>query len=245
MFNHATVFILLHVMCLLSGATMTQAANENFAPENHNGWWTWYIGDYIDYLQCDAIIKAGRPIPSQEFWVTLRQTYRQVVGMENSTISTRNDVNGFDGIPVHAAQAPDDNKGRGLFAFQTIKKGTRVFAGHAQCACFHDGYTFRRFLANIISLDVGMACDVLQWSLVQSVGKDYALCTNLDEGALMNTAMYVDVQPNVGCMPEEATKYKGGCEENDFALRDIRAGEELLCDYADFVVPGGWKKFGL
>lgn len=62
-----------------------------------------------------------------------------------------------------------------------------------------------------------------------------SFCNNEDE----------DNDANMGCDEAAAKNVEGGCIDNDFALKDIKAGEEIICDYGDFVVPGGWEHFGL
>ena len=83
---------------------------------------------------------------------------------------------------------------------------------------------------------------------------------DLDEGSYMNGE---DYDPNVGCLPEDEeevesdgadetwsssaqpTRTPSQCQQNFFALRDIREGEELLCPYGDFANSDGWKELGL
>ena len=49
----------------------------------------------------------------------------------------------------------------------------------------------------------------------------------------------------MGCDEEAAKEYEGGCKNNYFALKDIKAGEEIECSYGEFAVSTGWSKFGL
>jgi len=225
----------------LTGATQDDPACADSVAPIPSEWWSWSQEEFDHHLNCDAIIKAGRPLPNDETWVILRKTYRQIVG-DDSTISRRDDVDGFDvGVPIHAGISP--GKGRGLFATQDIPQGTRVWTSRRQCACFYEGDSFRKFLA---SLPTSLACDVLMWAYVEDFGYDEGelLCCDLDKASLMNTKEKGE-DANVGCVREVASKYKGGCADNIFALRTIRAGEEILCDYDDFDVPDGWTRFGL
>jgi hypothetical protein len=52
---------------------------------------------------------------------------------------------------------------------------------------------------------------------------------------------------NVGCVPELAKQKAGGCSMNDFSLRDIQVGEELLIDYSEYVIRENeaWVAYGL
>ena len=64
----------------------------------------------------------------------------------------------------------------------------------------------------------------------------------MDEGCFCNAGLE---DSNVGCDEKAARNIKGGCEENYFALRHIRAGEEILCDYGEFAIYDGWDHFEL
>jgi len=200
-------------------------------------WWTWTKDGLNRHLNCEAVIQAGRPIHTNETWVFLRQTYRQIVGGE-STISPSDNGDGFEGVPIEAGVSP--GKGRGLFATQDIPRGTRIWTSQQQCACFYEDHSFREFLA---ALPTDLACDVLMWAYAAFYEEDL-LCCDLDEGSLMNTKGK-DEDANVGCIEEIANKYIGGCEDNLFALRTIRAGEEILCDYDTFHSPEMLTRFGL
>jgi hypothetical protein len=166
-----------------------------------------------------------------------------VVGA-NSTILPTDDVDGFDGVPIKVKLVP--GKGRGIFAARDIPKGKRIWTAHYQMACFYDPHSFRRFLAAIPSNE--LVCDVLQWSYAVDYGdegrSDLRMCTPLDQGALVNTNGRNE-EANIGCVRHLAKEHEGGCRDNDFAFRTIRAGEEILGDYSEFVVPGGWSRFGM
>ncbi len=73
------------------------------------------------------------------------------------------------------------------------------------------------------------------------------MSVDLDEGCFCNDGGGEDEGPNMGCDEDAAEQYEisGGCKEHYFALRDIKAGEELLCSYGQFAISGGWKHFGL
>ena len=60
----------------------------------------------------------------------------------------------------------------------------------------------------------------------------------LDNNALQNSGS--EVSSNTGCPPD-----RDDCRQFDeFALQDIKEGEELLCDYSAFV-DGFWEDLGL
>ncbi len=80
---------------------------------------------------------------------------------------------------------------------------------------------------------------------VQDMGDgDLRVSVDLDEGCFCNGESS-DTGGNMGCDEEAARNFEGGCIDNYFALKDIKAGEEVVCLYGQFVVPGGWKEFGL
>ena len=67
----------------------------------------------------------------------------------------------------------------------------------------------------------------------------------LHDNSLQNAGEYFITggdEANTGCPPE----YKNSCGMFDeFALRDIKEGEELLCDYDEFIEQNLWDGFGL
>ncbi len=127
-------------------------------------------------------------------------------------------------------------------------------------ATFNTAEVFRDF---IFALDKNYTCDYLNFCYVQNVGMygnntDLNMDTDdintqedsstvmiinvdLDEGGLCNGG-----NANLGCRDGMADGYEGGCEMNYFALRDIPAGDEIICDYTAFQAKAGsWKYFGL
>ena len=79
---------------------------------------------------------------------------------------------------------------------------------------------------------------------VQDIGAgDLRISVDLDEGCFCNDGSGRGA--NMGCDKKAAKEYEGGCKENEFALKDIKAGDELECSYGEFAVPTGWRKFGL
>jgi len=164
-------------------------------------------------------------------------------------------VHGFGTIPVVSKVSP--GRGRGVFAAEDIKKGTRVWTSKHQSAQFRDGESYRKFLA---AIPADFACDVIMWAYVHDLGEndelDLTISCDLDEGSFINSAGWDDgAVANIGCIDdmEEAfvdeyidEEYRdSGCPENLFALQNIKAGEEILCTYGDFAFRKGWKHFGL
>ncbi len=116
----------------------------------------------------------------------MRDAYRRIVGPEHSSILPTNEKNGLH-VP-YKVDYVNDEKGRGVFATAPIKKGTLVWSSHKrQSARFFDGDSYRQFVATV---PVDLACDIMQFSYVQDFGPPHspelAICTDLDEGALVS-----------------------------------------------------------
>lgn len=246
-----------------TSADIDNSSTPVFTTNNNNDsseeWWYMKKWELEDWLECWDVYEQGRPVHSHDDWVALRNAYRQVVGEEHSSLLPNDDINGFGNVQVIANVSP--GKGRGVFATQHIHKGTLVWTSRHQSAQFKSGLEFRTFLTRISR---EMACDVLMWAYVHDVGTDeqhkYRISCDLDEGSFINSARFEDAEQhegdeaNIGCIDEFDDDYiqeylhesaDSGCPENLFALRDIKAGEEILCVYADFALQSGWKKFGL
>ncbi len=85
----------------------------------------------------------------------------------------------------------------------------------------------------------------MMWAWVQPLmGDDYEtlIVVVLDDNSLMNDGG--KELANTGCLEEEMTEYECGMFD-EYALRDIREGEEILCEYDRFENRGLWKEFGL
>ena len=115
---------------------------------------------------------------------------------------------------------------------------------------FADGHTWRKFLFAIYKrngepYDTGMTCDVLVWSWVQTLeeGGPLVIFADFDDGSLLNEGRDEDGwdPPNVRCGKEGDSR----CTQSYFATADIKAGDELLCDYRVFANLNGWKDMGL
>lgn len=220
-------------------------------------WWTWKTWEMQDHLDCETIIEAGRPVHSHEDWVSLRNAYRKVVGPDRSSLLPHDDIDGFGDVKIMAKTSP--GKGRGVFAVDDIQKGTLVWTQNHQSAKFTSGDDYRKFLA---SISPEMACDVLMWAYVYNLNDndddpELAINCDLDEGSFINSDGWseTDEGANIGCVHELDEMYaeehltreqlNSGCPENLFALRDIKAGEEIICTYGDFAWRTGWREFGL
>ena len=196
------------------------------------------VEDLWEHWDCGDIFEEPRPIHTPETWAHTRKVYQAVVGMEDSTVQTDDNRDGFH-VPIISKQSP--GKGRGNYAGRNIQKGEIIWSG-INTARFHWGEDYREFLN---SIEPHIACDVLQWAYVQDMGDDLMVSVDLDAGSFCNDGNEDgNATPNKGCDEEAAKGFPGGCKTNYFALRDIEEGEELLCDYSEFAVLS-WDEFGL
>jgi len=194
--------------------------------------------DIYDKLGCEEKFYGGsqRPMPTQKMWKEAIEGYHALV-----TDREMDHLNDGFSVDIRAEQA--QRKGRGIFANQPIKKGQLIWSTK-RSARFEHGSQYRKFIS---MFKPDFACDLLEWSYVQDVGEefeDFVITVDLDEGCLCN-GEDADTFASMGCDEGEAMKFEGGCKTNYFALRDIEAGEEIICDYGGFAVGDGWVKFGL
>jgi hypothetical protein len=212
-------------------------------------WWgsdDWTLGKLWSRFDCNTVFESERPISTTETWMKMRHAYVDVVGSSKSTIGEPNEVDGFF-APIEVRQSP--GKGRGVFATEDIPRGQHICNVAIQRAQFESGHDYKKFLHSISDDNV---CDVLQYSYVTIFGDDKEnqdnarICVELDDGSMMNSIDLDHDTVDAGCLPEWNERFHGGCEENDYALRDIKKGDEILVDYADSnFFTDGWKWFGL
>jgi hypothetical protein len=209
--------------------------------EQEKSYSTMTMSEIWEAFGCEEIFESPRPVHSKDVWSFLRGVYLGIMGTTGSTISNSYIRSGFQ-TSVTAKQS--EGKGRGVFANKFIKKGELVWSA-TYTARFDSGEMYRRFLA---SIPISLACDVLQWAYVQVMEEDLGpdlsrllISVDLDEGSLMNSGYD---NPNIG-FPEDSETGVLATGLQFFALRDVPVGEELLCNYDDFVVSDGWAVFGL
>eukprot|EP00527_Entomoneis_sp_CCMP2396_P007610 CAMPEP_0198137426 /NCGR_PEP_ID=MMETSP1443-20131203/905_1 /TAXON_ID=186043 /ORGANISM="Entomoneis sp., Strain CCMP2396" /LENGTH=266 /DNA_ID=CAMNT_0043798835 /DNA_START=86 /DNA_END=886 /DNA_ORIENTATION=- len=187
------------------------------------------LDDIYDHLGCEDIWESTRPLYNETTWGLLRETYQRQHVWEILNVNF---------VPrYYAAQTRD--KGRGVFASRDIKKGEIVCSGSSNYAVFHSGSSYRKF---VFALPADSACDAMEWSWVESQWEngEAAIFICLDEASLVNSGSRKEPH-NIGCPLANTSE----CQFNDYALRDIASGEEILCDYSSFANPEGWKQFGL
>lgn len=184
--------------------------------------------DLWSEFECSKVFKEQRPIPDHATWMLLRGAYIATVGPQYSTIEYNDEIKDGFLVPVKLDYVP--GKGRGVIALEDIPKGTLVW-DPLYVARFSSAVDYRRFLASIPS---DLACDVMIWAYTETSGDEDQLFTlvsvDLDAGSLMNSITRLE-DKNIS--------------PSSRAMRNIKAGEELLVDYADFEKDGGWDDFGL
>ena len=94
-------------------------------------------------------------------------------------------------------------------------------------------------------VDADTACDLLVWSWVQTLEEDgpEVVVMDLDNGSLLNEGREDSGwdDPNVRCGHEGDTM----CMMSYYSTKDIKKGDELLCDYREFAFLDSWPAMGL
>lgn len=178
--------------------------------------------------QCDAYFKSNRPASHDAIWKRMHQAYN--TAMNNSSFID----NLHKAILVPYSVKSAGKKGLGVFADKFIPKGTLVsdYRQHGR-VLFKNGNDFRQFVHDHVRRQE--SCIALQCSGVElhkPVGA--VIATYLDDSCFVNHGK----EPNVGCSGD------CGSFDHEYALRDIQAGEEILCSYEIYHVVG-WDKFTL
>ncbi|KAL7575319.1 hypothetical protein ACA910_001838 [Epithemia clementina (nom. ined.)] len=203
---------------------------------------------WYKYFKCDSLYRKQRPIPDQTFWMTLRGIYHGMMQPSDAgALRPLANVTGLQ-VPFDVQYVP--GKGRGVFATKKISKGTLLYTanagGHVH---FYTGIDFRRYLH---ALPRQWACEVLQCSAVEYQGtndnphSNPVITVDLDYGCFVNDYNSPD-EINMGSCTKEQQEIEGvDCINNDYATRDIEAGEELITDYGAYSLGGeGWSWFNL
>ena len=187
------------------------------------------------------------PIYTDEQWQQFRDLWREQGGRNAEDYYEHSDKRRSkappDFVPPFKAGQTRDGKGRGVFATRDIKKGEMTYGLSKNYIFFKTGDQFRQFLD---ALDDEKACDLMKFTWPQeNIGPkgEKLIWGPMDANAFQNDGGRKD--SNTGC-PRGV--YCGNFDE--YALRDIKEGEELLCDYGeffslDFLEYKKWKWFGL
>ena len=227
----------------------------NLDPEQ---WYTYNYWQLHAHFSCSRVFAASRPAWGVEKWSDIRQYWREFVEEDKKDLPIREggpersyqfttDAYDFDSM-MQPFQTP--GKGRGLKAAKDILKGEMVFKGTNNTVIFTHGHTWRKFLFALNErrgepFDDETSCDVLVWSWVQTLEEDgdLVIVTDFDNGSLLNEGRDEPgwEAPNVRC-GKEGDKM---CYLSYYATKDIKKGEELLCDYRGFALLDSWHDMGL
>mmetsp|Transcript_19268 Transcript_19268/g.41788 ORF Transcript_19268/g.41788 Transcript_19268/m.41788 type:complete len:439 (+) Transcript_19268:81-1397(+) len=216
----------------------------------------WYEFTYWDlqaYFSCRRVFAGTVPVYDTEKWNGVRQLYQDFVKKDKKDRSYDEDnpkrmyqfsTESFD-PPIEPFQA-GGAKGRGIKAARDISKGELVFKATENTVIFTNGHTWRKFLFAINErYDNETTCDVLVWSWVQAIekGGPLVIVSDFDNGSLLNEGREDPgfEPPNVRCGKEGDTM----CMMEYYATKDIKEGDELLCDYRDFALLWSWADMGL
>lgn len=201
----------------------------------------WYLGRKLRYfwkaLNCKDFRRTTRPVPTQAEWLLLRDTYTQIVGSASTLSKAREE----GGLQFDCRVEQLGRKGRGIIAAEAVSQGQLLWSD-GKTARFADGDLYREYLATV---PANLACDIMSWAYIENMGDEENpnlwISVDLDETSFCNDAEeYEDA--NMGCIapathPEE-------CLAKQWALSDIQAGDEVLCDYSEFAVLA-WDAFSL
>lgn len=228
---------------------------EEWEEEEHIGlggeWWErdgWSLEDIWESLECPQHYVYPSPLYSQELWMSLRQTYYDIVGSEKSSIGEPSEKDGFS-VLIEVRQTITNDKGRSIFVAQDVPKGQQLWSSLivTQTAKFDNPVDYKHFLALV---PVGVACGALHDLAYVQVGHDgdLLICFDLDNPSFTNDIIYSTDDQDAGCLPEWEDRDPGGCRDNVYALRDLKKGDEVLVKkyHEDWdVLDDGWEEFGL
>lgn len=198
-----------------------------------------------DHYNCDNFFEGITPIPPAEAWTSGREVYRSMFAYKD--ISREPDApipddspNGFS-VSVEVKQSP--GKGRGIFAAQDIQKGEMIWSSKNSLLFNENGVEYKKFL---MAVDPEFVCNVLQCSSMEGrqnrrgAQLEYFISTDMEESCFVNEVSMGE-SVTMGCDEEAAKDVQGGCPYNDFALHDIKKGDEILMSYGDFAY--SWDSF--
>ena len=221
----------------------------------------WHALSYWElhaYFECARAFAFPRPLYTSEMWTELRALWRDFKEKDamsppiKSGEPERTYVYGEGSFDPPMEPFQSGEKGRGLRANRDISKGEMVFKATNNTVVFNRGHTWRLFLFHIYErlgedgpYDSGTTCDALVWSWVQTLEEDGdpVIVADFDNGSLLNEGRDWEGwdKPNVRCGKEGDTL----CMMEYYATRDIKTGDEILCDYREFAMLDSWEDMGL
>ena len=222
----------------------------------HDSWGTFTYWQLHAYFGCKRVFAgrryaydAAKWADVRQFWHQFKREYEERYPQHKLNPRTFQYTTASFDMALEPFQSGE--KGRGLRAARDISKGELVFTASNNTIVFTHGHTWREMLFEYYEIgeeddpmDAETACDLLVWSWVQPLddGTLYILM-DLDNGSLLNEGRDEPgwEKPNVICGKEE----DGKCMQEYYATKDIKNGEELLCDYREFAWLDSWADMGL
>lgn len=150
-------------------------------------------------------------IYNETTWKFLRRSYRKAVGKKSTISEDDDDPHAGFQVPYEVKHSPI--RGRSIFVTKRVKRGKRLWRADYDAA-FESEHAFRRFL-NMIPWT--LQCEILLWAYPVEGGEAHVA---LDDGSFVNHGN-TEEEINFG--------------NNDRAVRNIDAGEEILMNYTEFI----------
>lgn len=183
--------------------------------------------------------RSTRPIPDAGVFQLVRKAYFQAKSPDDEhdvelkeVLAKAGECGALVPIEIRASKY-----GRGVFAKQDIPKGTPVW-NLDRYGIFRSEQEWRKYLS---FLPHNLQHDVIMWSYVLDWDKDdQVVGIDLDQASVMNhggkDAMHLGVSMDSRDGPSNNLEYADGDDSCYVAKCDIKANEELLCDYSTFHV---------
>jgi len=234
----------------------SNASKKIHSPSSTNArpkkWETFDKHEMRKYFQCNKAFESESPRPwwTDEEWRIVRELYQDLLKSEQTklvrgstkspgTYQASNRVFDFNQIivPYYAGK----EKGRSLKAAKDIKKGDVMFKATNNTVDFKEGHSYRKFIFSLNERFPTFACDMLDWSWIQDFEDGtFGVEVDLDNNSLLNSGGGKrSANNNIQC---------GNADEIctiQYAVRDIKKGEEILGSYDEFVSDHSWSELGL
>lgn len=168
----------------------------------------------------------------KETWQTLWDAYNSAASSPRYHGSVPLEIMGPSGMAVPFEVKTVLGHGRGVYALRKVKKGELVWFSGGRVITITDRRHYTRMLEK---LPQSLVHSLFMWSWVfySAQHRKKVVRVTLDEGSLVNHAK----TPNTGSHPQCDKLPKAArlvCLENNYALRDIEAGEEFTDNYDNY-----------
>jgi hypothetical protein len=176
--------------CTLSTDGNDNVTNDASAEEPSLDWEPLSFLDMHEYFDCtNHVYDVAKPLYTNAMWKKMRDLFEEQsdIDMSSSRIDETHVKNYYSGYA-------DESRGRGTFAARNFTKGELVHDGAISTVFWTNGDGWREY---VMALPRTMACDVLEWTWIQTV-QDHGplLCLNLNDAAFMNHDDDFNIAPN-------------------------------------------------